>query len=248
MHDGRDLSVIFERPTIRDTFRISYLANRLVLPAYDDIKRAYGLSRGEYLLLFCLSYIEELTAQDIAEMTGRPRNSISRAVHRMLDEGYLKRSPDPADGRQALLPALLVGIDCSFSRYGPNSVKKPMSDDAPGPPFIHTSSGASASRTASKVRDAAAAGASAAARRASRSSLFAATAAAKSPHETPEAAAAALQAEQEAQGEAGEARLLLQHGPPPAFAHLRSRLPTPSSKRDHFRFFVIYLLKNLVSL
>ena len=36
-------------------------------------------------------------------MTGRPRNSISRAVHRMLDEGYLKRSPDPADGRQALL-------------------------------------------------------------------------------------------------------------------------------------------------
>lgn len=103
MRDGRDLSIIFERSTIRDTFRISYLANRLVLPAYDDIKLAYGLSRGEYLLLFCLSYIEELTAQDVAEMTGRPRNSISRAVHRMLDEGYLKRSPDPADGRQALL-------------------------------------------------------------------------------------------------------------------------------------------------
>ena len=103
MRDGRDLSVIFKRPTIRDTFRISYLANRLVLPAYDDIKLAYGLSRGEYLLLFCLSYIEELTAQDVAEMTGRPRNSISRAVHRMLDEGYLKRSPDPTDGRQALL-------------------------------------------------------------------------------------------------------------------------------------------------
>lgn len=103
MRDGRDLSVIFERSTIRDTFRISYLANRLVLPAYDDIKLAYGLSRGEYLLLFCLSYIEELTAQDVAEMTGRPRNSISRAVHRMLDEGYIKRSPDPTDGRQALL-------------------------------------------------------------------------------------------------------------------------------------------------
>ena len=103
MRDGRDLSVIFKRPTIRDTFRISYLANRLVLPAYNDIKRVYGLSRGEYLLLFCLSYIEELTAQDVAEMTGRPRNSISRAVHRMLDEGYLKRSPDPTDGRQALL-------------------------------------------------------------------------------------------------------------------------------------------------
>ena len=42
MRDGRDLSVIFERPTMRDTFRISYLANRLVLPAYNDIKRVYG--------------------------------------------------------------------------------------------------------------------------------------------------------------------------------------------------------------
>ena len=29
---------------------------------------------------------------------------------------------------------------------------------------------------------------------------------------------------------------------------IMSRLPTPSSKRDHFRFFVVYLLKNLVTL
>ncbi len=45
----------------------------------------------------------ELTAQDVANMTGRPRNSISRAVHRMLTEGYLDRTPDPDDGRQAML-------------------------------------------------------------------------------------------------------------------------------------------------
>lgn len=96
-------SAIFERNEVRDTFRISYLANRLVLPAYDRVKQAFGLSRGEYLLLFCLSHLEELTAQDVADMTGRPRNSISRAVHRMLDEGYLTRSPHPTDGRQALL-------------------------------------------------------------------------------------------------------------------------------------------------
>lgn len=100
---SRDLSAIFDRNEVRDTFRISFLANSLVLPVYDDIKRAYGLSRGEYLLLFCLSHLPELTAQDVADMTGRPRNSISRAVHRMLEEGYLNRSPDPDDGRQAIL-------------------------------------------------------------------------------------------------------------------------------------------------
>ena len=79
------------------------MANSLVLPVYDDIKREHGLSRGEYLLLFCLAHLPELTAQDVANMTGRPRNSISRAVHRMLSEGYLDRTPDPDDGRQAML-------------------------------------------------------------------------------------------------------------------------------------------------
>ncbi|MGI9475153.1 MAG: MarR family winged helix-turn-helix transcriptional regulator [Hyphomicrobiaceae bacterium] len=100
---ARDLMAIFKRNEVPDTFRISFLANSLVLPTYEQIKREHDLSRGEYLLLFCLSNIAELTAQDVADMTGRPRNSISRAVHRMLSDGYLTRSPDPDDGRQALL-------------------------------------------------------------------------------------------------------------------------------------------------
>lgn len=100
---ARDLTAIFERNEVRDTFRLSYMANSLVLPVYDEIKRQHGLSRGEYLLLFCLAHLPELTAQDVANVTGRPRNSISRAVHRMLSEGYLDRSPDPDDGRQAVL-------------------------------------------------------------------------------------------------------------------------------------------------
>ena len=99
----RDLTAIFRRNEVKETFRISYLANSLVLPVYDVIKRDFGLTRGEYLLLFCLAHMEELTAQDVANMTGRPRNSISRAVHRMLREGYLDRVPDECDGRQALL-------------------------------------------------------------------------------------------------------------------------------------------------
>ena len=100
---SRDLMAIFSRNEVRDTFRISFMANSLVLPVYDEIKRQHGLSRGEYLLLFCLAHLPELTAQDVANMTGRPRNSISRAVHRMLSEGFLDRTPDPDDGRQAML-------------------------------------------------------------------------------------------------------------------------------------------------
>lgn len=98
-----ELTGIFERAEMRDLYRISYLANALVLPVYDGIKRDFGLTRGEYLLIFCLAHLPVLTAQDVARMSKRPRNTISRAVHRMLAEGFIDRALDPEDGRQARL-------------------------------------------------------------------------------------------------------------------------------------------------
>lgn len=100
---ARDLTAIFDRNEVRDTYRISFLANSLIVPVYDGIKRDEGLNRGEYLLLFCLAHFPKLTAQDVANMTGRPRNSISRGVHRMLEKSYIQREPDESDGRQAWL-------------------------------------------------------------------------------------------------------------------------------------------------
>lgn len=86
-----------------DTALLSYVNSGIILPAYEAIKQDYGIIRGEYLLLACLSHFPVLTAQDVSRLTGRPRNTISRAVNRMLKEGYLKRVPDPSDGRQAKL-------------------------------------------------------------------------------------------------------------------------------------------------
>ncbi|WP_416897354.1 MAG: MarR family winged helix-turn-helix transcriptional regulator [Minwuia sp.] len=100
---NRDLRALFHQKPIGDTFRLSFMANSLVLPVYDEIKRCHGLNRGEYLLVHCLSHLPVMTAQDVARITGRPRNSISRAVHRMLEDGYIARAPDPDDGRQARL-------------------------------------------------------------------------------------------------------------------------------------------------
>lgn len=106
---GQDLTRIFDTAEFRDAYRISYLANAIVIPGYDAVKREFGIIRGEYLLLLCLSHFPVLTAQDVARMTRRPRNSISRAVHRMLAEGYIRRAPDPDDGRQARLSITPVG-------------------------------------------------------------------------------------------------------------------------------------------
>ena len=97
------LTRIFDTVEFRDAYRISYLANAIVIPGYEGIQREFGIIRAEYLLLLCLAHFPALTAQEVARMTRRPRNSISRAVHHMLAEGYLDRAPDPDDGRQARL-------------------------------------------------------------------------------------------------------------------------------------------------
>ncbi|CUH88861.1 Multiple antibiotic resistance protein MarR [Phaeobacter sp. CECT 5382] len=98
-----DLMQIFDTIEYPEAYRITYLANAIVFPAYADIKKDFGLVRAEYILLACLSHFDVLTAQEVARISRRPRNTISRAVHRMLDEGYLDRAPDPHDGRQARL-------------------------------------------------------------------------------------------------------------------------------------------------
>ena len=100
---GADLTTIFDTIEYPEAYRITYLANAIVFPAYAAIKRDFGLVRAEYILLVCLSHYQALTAQDVANISRRPRNTISRAVHRMEREGFLRRTPDPHDGRQATL-------------------------------------------------------------------------------------------------------------------------------------------------
>jgi len=104
-----ELTSIFESVEFHNAYRISYLANAITVPAYEDIKRDFGIIRSEYLLLLCLAHLPVLTAQDVSTMTRRPRNSISRAVHRLLSVGYLNRVPDPQDSRQAKLSITPAG-------------------------------------------------------------------------------------------------------------------------------------------
>ena len=100
---GVDTAAFLAEAGLRHGYRFSYLTSALVGPGYEDVRQETGLIRGEYLLLLCLSHEDVLTAQDVARMTRRPRNTISRAVHRMLDEGFIDRAPDPHDGRQSKL-------------------------------------------------------------------------------------------------------------------------------------------------
>lgn len=110
-----DLTEIFDTIEYPEAYRITYLANSIVFPAYAEIKRDFGLVRAEYILLACLSHFDVLTAQDVARISRRPRNTISRAVHRMLREGFIDRAPDPDDGRQSRLRITDAGRDLHVS-------------------------------------------------------------------------------------------------------------------------------------
>lgn len=104
-----DPSTMFDDVEFRDAYRMSYLINAIIVPTYEQVRKDFGIIRAEYHLLMCLAHHPTLSAQDVSRLTRRPRNSISRAVHRMLAEGYIDRTPDPNDGRQALLTITPAG-------------------------------------------------------------------------------------------------------------------------------------------
>lgn len=99
----QDFSKLFEVIAFPEAYRITYLAGSIAGPAYVAIKRDLGIIRAEYVLLVCLAHFDDLKAQDVADLARRPRNTVSRAVHRMVAEGYIERVPDEEDARQARL-------------------------------------------------------------------------------------------------------------------------------------------------
>ena len=54
-------------------------------------------------MIFCLSQREGLNAQQISEVTGRAKSSVSHAVKLLQKKKMLLRRPDPEDGRRQVL-------------------------------------------------------------------------------------------------------------------------------------------------
>jgi DNA-binding MarR family transcriptional regulator len=79
--------------------RISVVSNRYTAPLYADIERRYGLLRDEAAVLIAVGNDESSSAQEIVEHTGRPKNTISRAVRKLETDGRIQRISDRQDGR-----------------------------------------------------------------------------------------------------------------------------------------------------
>jgi DNA-binding MarR family transcriptional regulator len=84
-------------------YRIGYLAQLFTGPLYRALDETQGIGRQEWVVLFCTTHFDQLTAQDIAEMSGRAKANVSRAVNKLLRMALVQRRPDPADARRALI-------------------------------------------------------------------------------------------------------------------------------------------------
>jgi len=82
------------------SFRINYLALQFNVPVYGWIERRYGLMRPEYVVLYSLFLKDGITANDICLSSGFPKNTLSRAIQKLLRRRLIRRAADPLDRRR----------------------------------------------------------------------------------------------------------------------------------------------------
>jgi len=98
------LAVLMKSPLIdRFGFRMSLWAGLYAGPAFIEVERRLGVSRDENNILFSLSLYGSTTAKVISDYLGRPKNSISRAVERLMRRGLISSVVDPTDRRRIVL-------------------------------------------------------------------------------------------------------------------------------------------------
>ena len=85
------------------SFRINYLALRFNVPVYDRVTDRHGLSRPEYVVLYSLSLRDGIAATDVCATAGFPKNTISRAIHKLVRRRLIRRSVDASDRRSFVL-------------------------------------------------------------------------------------------------------------------------------------------------
>jgi MarR family transcriptional regulator, temperature-dependent positive regulator of motility len=86
-------------------WRLNYIASFYSVPFYLALEQRIGISRPEYVILFCVIHRPGVTAGEIVAATGRPKNSISFAVTRLEKKGLIVRRPNHADSRRMELRA-----------------------------------------------------------------------------------------------------------------------------------------------
>ena len=96
---------MLESNAVTFAWRLNYIASFYAVPFYLALEQRIGISRPEYVILFCAIHRPGVSAAEIVTATGRPKNSISFAVTQLEKKGLIVRRPDNVDSRRMELRA-----------------------------------------------------------------------------------------------------------------------------------------------
>ena len=77
-----------------------YLSNIFLFPLYARFEAEHQITRPEFVTLYCLHHLGPLIAQEVSDLTGLPKNSISRGVKRLLSKSLIEMTRDKDDRRR----------------------------------------------------------------------------------------------------------------------------------------------------
>lgn len=103
------LAAILKNNPIPAAYRLNYIANFYVGPLIKRMEQEHGMTRPEWIVLFCLNQQAGLNAQQISNVTGRAKTSISTAVRQLQKKKFIVRHTDAKDGRRQVLRATDAG-------------------------------------------------------------------------------------------------------------------------------------------
>ena len=88
---------------ISEAWRFTLWSNCYTEPCFSVMTRDFDVGRDEFNVLSCLSSYGPMAAKTICEVTGRPKNSVSRAVTRLSERKMIRRKVNPLDRRESSL-------------------------------------------------------------------------------------------------------------------------------------------------
>ncbi|MFD9499170.1 MarR family winged helix-turn-helix transcriptional regulator [Streptomyces sp. NPDC060035] len=94
-------------------YAFAYVLTLLPAALETRMQRDAGISHFDYLVLSALSMAPERTLRmsDVAQFTGSTLSRLSNVVGRQEKRGWVRRHPDPADGRYTLATLTDAGFE-----------------------------------------------------------------------------------------------------------------------------------------
>ena len=86
-----------------DAWRVSLFMNIYFAPVVREFENVHEITQPEFTILYCCNLIPGVMAKDICDLTGRPQNSISRGVNRLIERRLIRQESGKTDRRRKLL-------------------------------------------------------------------------------------------------------------------------------------------------